>query len=104
MGAEMIHRFMVPIDDEWHFIKLSGRILHVDMRHARVVEFWALVGEVEPVARAFRVFGTGQKLPDAKLIWWGSVVAGDFVWHLAEVELMAWSRLPGGRDAGFSTK
>jgi len=62
-----IHRYVVPVDDAWHEITLTG-----------------------PVVRRLRVFGTGQELPAPDGVrepqHVGSAVApGGLVWHLIEM-------------------
>lgn len=89
IGRRSVYRYEIPVDDQWWFIELSGPIIHVATREARCVEIWALTGD-EPKARSFRVFGTGQPLPDDNkpdcLAHVGSAVVpgGALVWHLFE--------------------
>lgn len=81
-----IHRYEVPVDDEWHEIALSGDVLYVASRDQFVVEFWALHSGGPTVPRQFRVFGTGQPLPDESVRHHGTALAasGTLVWHLME--------------------
>lgn len=80
-----IWRYEVAVDDRWHPLQLSGEILHVDCRNLHAVEVWALHtgGPVE--TRTFRVYGTGQPLPDS-VAHIGTAIApgGQLVWHLIE--------------------
>jgi hypothetical protein len=80
-----IYRYEVPVDDQWHAMQLSGPILHIDCRNPRVVELWALNSGGPTVTRGFRVFGTGQPLPD-NVGHIGTAIApgGQLVWHLME--------------------
>ncbi len=88
--APVIHRYEVPIDDEWHEIELSGGILPtLGARHPFMVEFWALADTEEAgVKRSFRIFGTGHPLPLETRFQdiHGSVIGGGgmYVWHLVE--------------------
>lgn len=79
-------RYSVPVDDEWHEVRLAGEILHVATRSPDVVELWAL-SDGSSFLRRFRAFGTGHPLPtDRALEHIGSVFAlrGELVWHLFE--------------------
>lgn len=81
-----IHRYDVPVDDEWHEFKLTGNILHVDSRSINVVEFWAHEIEGNPAETVrLRVFGTGHEMPIAT-VYRGTTIApgGRFVWHLVQ--------------------
>jgi hypothetical protein len=84
MAELTIHRCQIPVDDEWHMLRLSGAVLHVAARDPAVVELWTLVG-IEPSRWwEFRVFGTGQPLPAFCGEHVGTTLAagGRFVWHL----------------------
>lgn len=85
MSASVI-REVVPVDDEWHALRLSGDILHVDSRGIDYVELWALRSGGSSVRREFQVFGTGHPLPDEPVTHRGSVIVagGALVWHLFE--------------------
>jgi hypothetical protein len=88
IGGRSVYRYEIPVDDQWWFVELSGPIIHVATRSAKYMEIWALTG-AEPKARSFRVFGTGQPLPDDApdcLVHIGSdiVPGGALVWHLFE--------------------
>lgn len=80
-----IYRYEVPVDDRWHPLQLSGEVLHVDCRNARVVELWAMHHEGPKAVRSFRVYGTGHPLPDG-VDYIGTAIApgGQLVWHLVE--------------------
>lgn len=87
MPPRAVFRYEVPVDDDWHTIELSGPILHVAARRPDVVEVWAQTGAGLTSARTFRVFGTGQPLPQGvRLTHRGTALAGDgsLVWHLME--------------------
>ena len=84
-----IFRYEVPVDDEWHEINLQFDPLSVDCRALDVVEFWAFDEPFGPpkTQRRFRVFGTGQVLPeDEPCSYVGTAIApgGQLVWHLME--------------------
>lgn len=85
-AARAIYRYVVPVDDKWHEVELSGPLLHVGSRAVDEVEFWVLHGDDVPHERYFRVFGTGMPLPDDRLKYHGTVYAagGALVWHLIE--------------------
>lgn len=79
-----ILRFEVPVDDEWHLIRVPrNSVLHVDCRFARSVEFWMREHESGTEVRAYRVYGTGQPIP-ATASYEGTALApgGRAVWHL----------------------
>lgn len=62
--APTIYRYEVPVDDQWHTLELSGAILHVAARRPEVVELWAFESGGPRMRREFRVFGTGQPMPE----------------------------------------
>jgi hypothetical protein len=82
-----VYRYVVPVNDAAHDIELTGPIVHVASRDHRLVEFWAIAGENEPMVRTFQVFGTGGPLPyNAAYI--GTTLAASqdqLVWHLFEL-------------------
>lgn len=89
-GALFVGRFTVPCDDKWHMVGLSGGVLHVDCRSADSVEFWAITDRDGKgrAPRYFRVFGTGQALPEnSKIAYVGTALTpgGVLVWHLMEL-------------------
>jgi hypothetical protein len=82
-----IFRYEIPVDDQWHELQLSGAVHHVACRdRADIVEVWALHSGGPTVARSFRVYGTGQPLPDHRVTYLGTALAsgGAIVWHLME--------------------
>lgn len=82
-----IFRYVLPVDDAWHTLDLTGPILHVATRGADFVEVWAMVQPgVDPVGRAFRVVGTGQSFPPALAFYIGTAITPDgrLVWHVME--------------------
>jgi hypothetical protein len=82
---QTIYRYEVPVDDRWHPLQLSGRIVHVDCRNARAVEVWALHSGGPVVTRSFRVYGTGHELPpDVQHVGTAIAPGGQLVWHLVE--------------------
>jgi len=82
-----IFRYEVPVDDQWHEVKLLGNPLAVGCREVAVVEFWARAYDDGSVGyrRRFMVVGTGHPFP-SHLRYWGTAVApgGSLVWHLLE--------------------
>jgi hypothetical protein len=86
-------RYEVPADGQPHAFDLSGVTdvygpLHVEAAGEETVEFWA---EQDPNAlltrRAFRVFATGDELPD-RAVWVGTTgrtETSGSIWHLYEV-------------------
>ncbi|MGC4886612.1 DUF7352 domain-containing protein [Micromonospora sp. DT227] len=89
MRERRIFRYTIPVDDQWHTIPLSGPVVMVGAQLADVVEFWAIHSPGAPqLARKFRVFGTGQPLPDDAKTYVGTVEVraplGRLVWHLME--------------------
>ena len=97
-----IYRYEVPIDDELHKIDLyDAPMLTMSVKpHANPhpefgyiqgdasVSFWAFAhlekGPGAVTSHEFRVYGTGQEIPDGS-IYWGTVAsASGFVWHLIE--------------------
>lgn len=81
-GQPVIYRYEVPVDDRWHSHDLHGNILHVAGRSTTVVEFWAQHLGAPSLRREFRVFGTGQPLPEDRGHYLGTVVHPGLVWHL----------------------
>lgn len=83
--ADTIWRYEIPVDDRWHPLQLSGEILHVDCRNMHAVEVWARHTDGPQTIRSFRVYGTGQSMPD-NLEHVGTALApgGQLVWHLME--------------------
>jgi hypothetical protein len=84
-----IYRYVVPVDDQAHFIELTGEIRAVGCRSPWNVEFWAEHNtEARPVERTFQVFGTGHPLPHQARHVGTAVAPGDaLVWHLYDWHL-----------------
>lgn len=83
--ADAIYRYEIAVDDRWHPLQLSGRIVHVDCRNPRAVEVWALHTGGSPLTRTFRVYGTGQPFPpDVQHRGTAIAPGGQLVWHLIE--------------------
>lgn len=81
-------RYTVPIDDQPHEFKLSGDPVAVaNGSMVDEVEFWAEFSDDAPgFTRQFRVFGTGQALPDsARYTGTCPRTHMGLVWHLYEV-------------------
>lgn len=82
-----IYRYLIPINDRWQTLSLSGDIVHVGCRHLGLVEVWAYVTGDDPVDRAFRVFEDGQTIPPAATGHAGTVIDPDGIaFHLIEHE------------------
>jgi hypothetical protein len=82
-----IFRYEIPADDQWHTVPVSGGVVHVGTRTPYGAEVWALhVEELPQVDREFRVFGTGQPLPEEPSRYVGTAIVpgGALVWHLME--------------------
>ncbi|MEU3613498.1 hypothetical protein ABZ725_14440 [Streptomyces sp. NPDC006872] len=80
-----IYRYEVPVDDRWHPLQLSGRIVHVGCRNMRAVEVWALHADGAQTVRSFRVYGSGHPLPpDVEHVGTAIAPGGQLVWHLIE--------------------
>ena len=91
-----VWRYTLPIDDGWHTLHLSGRVLHVAQRIAHPgdlerVELWVLHTDGPEVPREFRVYGTGQPIGGGDqgltVEYVGTVLAppeGLLVWHVFE--------------------
>lgn len=58
-----IFKYSVPVDDEWHNVELSGKIVHVDSLEYGVIHFWAYHSEGFDGVRRFKAFRTGEELP-----------------------------------------
>lgn len=96
-----IHRYSVPVDDAWHTIQTGGPIVHIAARTINAVEFWAHWGGVRQ-DRTFRVFGTGQPLPEedayTRAVYIGTALTepnGRLVWHLFELVTLDGQAHPG---------
>lgn len=81
-----VYCYEVRVNNADHEFELTGPILSVGCRHTDAVEFWALHrGGATTHVRTFRVFGTGQSVPED---WMhvGTVRNPDgvFAWHLFE--------------------
>lgn len=87
--SRQIFRQVVPVDDCWHTLELSGPIVHVATRLEDAVEFWFIDDPAQPVtAHAFRVVGTGEPFGPAVANYIGAAItpSGKYVWHLVERE------------------
>lgn len=80
-----IYRYTVPVDDQWHTLKLDGAIHHVAARQPDTIEIWALhTGGEFAFDRHLRVFGTGQPMDDECRYVGTALATGGLVWHLME--------------------
>lgn len=98
--SHRIYRYEIPVDDQWHTLRLSGPIVHVDCRDVRTVELWAWAGAQPEHDRELRVYGTGHEIdiPEDEDKWvhhLGTALSptgpgpfsqpyGQIVWHLVE--------------------
>lgn len=85
--SRTIHRYVLPVDDQWHTLDLTGPVMHVATRGEEYVEIWAIVDPaVTPYTRTYRVYGTGQ--PDVEGAHLGTAItpSGRFVWHVMAVK------------------
>jgi hypothetical protein len=80
----IVHRFEVPVDNQWHQHWLNGSLLHVAARRPSVVEFWAQYNtEADLFSREYIVVPTGAELPDvAGWLHAGTCISGAHVYHL----------------------
>lgn len=88
-STRSIFRQVIPVDDQWHTLSLTGPIVHVATRGEDYVEVWFIEDpDVEPEDRAFRVVGTGQPLAPALAHHIGTAItpSSRLVWHLMEHE------------------
>lgn len=78
-------RYVIPVDDAWHDLVLSGPIVHVASRSPHFVEIWVHDGTYNSATRTFRVFGTGYSIEPGS-VYTGTTITtrGEFVWHLFE--------------------
>lgn len=86
---KIVHRHRIGICDYNVPITCCGsaKVIHVGLKHGEAdsVQLWVEQAEpaLELTERRFRVFGTGQPIPEG-YHHKGTVVAGPFVWHLYE--------------------
>lgn len=93
--SRTVLRKVIPVDDQWHIIEITGDVLHIAARTPGEVDVWFIydtTGATQP--RCLRVFGTGQRLED-EATYVGTAVAGGIptpvgvgrglVWHLFEI-------------------
>lgn len=92
-----IHRHEIPADRQWHNQELTGAVLHVATRTPYTVEIWARASdEGLRCTHSYRVFGTGEPLPDdCQYVGTAITPGGQFVWHL----MMKHQPLPAAPDA-----
>lgn len=89
MPDRRMYRYTVPVDNEAHEVEMSSTTdpVAVAASDGLRVEFWAECLRRAPQARrSFRVFGTGDPLPDDAR-WAGTCArtSDGLVWHLYEV-------------------
>lgn len=87
MADRRMFRYVVSVDDQEHIVPLTHNPVAVAAVGAWSVEFWAEHTDGAPPAkRTFRVFGTGQPLPeDARWVGTCARTDGGLVWHLYEI-------------------
>jgi hypothetical protein len=81
-----MYRYEVPVDNQPHHFDLTSGPVHVETTD-QGMEFWAEHEDGKPAyRRAFRVFATGESIPDeAAWIGTGSRTRDGYVGHLYEV-------------------
>lgn len=80
-----IYRYVVPADDQWHEIALVADPVAATVTSAGTVQFWAEVLDHPATVRYFRLYRTGDRLPEDAV--WRATCQRDFdgdVWHLYE--------------------
>jgi len=88
--VRQMFRYEVPVDDQAHAFALTCNPVAAANAAGDVVEFWAEHDDDPGFSRAFRVFGTGQPLPeDAEWIATCPRTASGLVWHLYEIPVGA---------------
>jgi hypothetical protein len=86
MSARIL-RWSIPVDDKGKAVTAAGDVIEVASTiTGQAVEFWTLSMDAdEAKPRTFRVFGTGQEVPDG---WFHRGTAPrtptGLVWHLFE--------------------
>lgn len=84
--SRSVFRYVVPVDDQVHEIKLTGKPLAVDNgpREPRDVEFWAEHDDSQPEhAVKFLVVGTGHSVPEGgTYVGTAPRTREGLVWHL----------------------
>lgn len=87
-----VYKYEIPVDDQWHgsTMPLPAQIVHAASQSRGVVCLWAEVApdSTESAVRAFRVFGTGQPIPEGA-VYVGSALDGPYVWHVYAEALKA---------------
>lgn len=81
-----IYKYRVSVNDAWHEFEIPSpaRIIHVASQGPGVVSLWAEIdNEGENTARSFRIYATGQGIPDGAA-YVGTALDGMFVWHVYE--------------------
>jgi hypothetical protein len=99
----VIHRYEIPVDDQWHYLNLPRGLQHVACRRSATVEVWAYAASPgdAPSWRQFRVYGTGHPMPIASVhIATAIRPGGDLVWHLIENACTHRLARPGTRRPG----
>ena len=82
-----VFKYEITVDDQWHeiFMPIPAVDVHVASPPGvrGTVNVWAEVTPSGPelAVRKFRVFGTGQPIPDGAA-YTGTALAGPFVWHV----------------------
>lgn len=94
--SRVIHKFNIPIDDQWHGVTLpqGANLIHVGnttvdknldyVSNESRLHFWVEISNT-PAYMAhheFRVYGTGQPIIEPRARWAGTFIEGGFVWHL----------------------
>jgi hypothetical protein len=82
-----IYKYRVQVKEIWHEVAMpsQAKIVHVACQDTSgVVSLWAEIeNESASVTRSFRIYGTGQSIPD-DTDYVGTALDGMFVWHVYE--------------------
>ena len=85
---QKIHKYPITAITATLMLPADATVIHVDVqRPAMPIFLWVMLDTAAPtVKRRFVTVGTGQEIPDG-VSHVGTVLDGDFVWHVVEVDL-----------------
>jgi hypothetical protein len=90
MAAHAVWKFAIPLTSERTLLEIphEAEFVHAEMRPSEIW-VWAVVNPDAPKERiGFFVVGTGHLIP-ADSYWCGTVLDGQFVWHVFRSASMA---------------